>query len=108
MTHVQDHDEAQIETALRIAGAEDYSDRGESGVITVTGLFASTIMREHMPDTESRTQRGLNDQAVRISRGSQLEVWCNGYYIEGRGVRDLIHRSVRNIRRSSDATIKNS
>lgn len=90
-------DDTDIQAALRIVGAEDYSDGGGSGEITVSGPFAATIVREHMPDDESRKMRGLENAPVRISRYSHLELWCNGYYIEGRGVRGLIHRSVRSV-----------
>ncbi|MHC2876598.1 hypothetical protein [Ralstonia sp. 121560039-2] len=86
---------ADVDRALRIVGAEDFSDEGQSGVVTVSGDFASAIVGELASDPEARRRMGLDDQPVRISRMGGLEVWCNGFYIEGRGVRGVVHRAAR-------------
>lgn len=88
----------EINQALRIVGAEDFSDDGESGVVTVSGLFAAAIVGELASSSEARRRLGLEGQPVRVSRMGGLEVWCNGFYMEGRGVRSVVHRAARAVR----------
>ncbi len=92
--------EREIDEALRIAGAEDYSDTGGHGGIEVQGVFANAIMAELLPAPEAREQFCVVDQPVRISRECGLEAWCNGFYVEGRGVRGAVHRAARAVRGS--------
>ena len=68
-----------VAQALRIVGAEDFSDDGQSGVVTVSGDFASAIMGQLASDPDARRRMGLDDQPVRISRMGGLEIWCNGF-----------------------------
>ena len=101
--------QADVSHALRIVGAEDFSDDGQSGVVTVSGDFASAIMGQLASDPEARRRMGLDDQPVRISRMGGLEICCNGFDIEGRGVRAVVHRaarSVMNCARLSTGTLK--
>lgn len=86
-----------IDRALRIVGAEDFSDDGQAGVVTVSGAFASAIIVEMASDPEARRRLGLDDQPVRISRMGGLEIWCNGFYLEGRSVRGVVHSAWRTV-----------
>lgn len=62
------------------------------------GVFAEEIMRQQMPDLESRKQYGITGHPVEISRsGGKLQAWCNGFYVEGSGVRRLVHAAARNV-----------
>jgi hypothetical protein len=90
-------DQIEIGTALSIVGAEDFSNDGQMGHIEVHGVLANAIMTAHFPDEEVRKFRGLIDQPVRVSRSGHLEIWCNGFYVEGKGVRGLVHRAVREL-----------
>ena len=90
-------DNLQVEIALRIVGPEDFSSDGESGSLVIEGEFANAIVNEIWNSPEYRLRHGLNDQPVRLSRLGGLEIWCNGAYTEGRGVRGIIHRAVRTL-----------
>ncbi|WP_242560015.1 MULTISPECIES: hypothetical protein [Pandoraea] len=87
--------EMQVDRALQIVGAEDLSDDGVSGVVTVDGLFAAEVIAAMVSDPDARKRLGLDGQPVRISRMGGLEIWCNGFYMEGKGVRSVIHRAAR-------------
>lgn len=86
-----------IAAALLIVGAEDFSDDGTPGVVVVEGAFANAIMAEQLRNPDARQKFDVIDKPVRISRTSQLEVWCNGFYVEGSGVRGLVHRAARTV-----------
>lgn len=87
---------AQIKLALLIVGAEDGSTYGQDGKVEFNGPFAEEIMRQHFPEIETREQFGVAGHPVQVSRSAgRLEVWCNGFYIEGSGVRPLVHRAAR-------------
>ena len=91
----------QIESALRIVGPEDFSADGESGRMTIEGEFAAAVVAEIWDNPEYRRAMGLEGQPVRLSRLGGLEIWVNGAYTEGRGVRGIIHRAARNLQRQS-------
>lgn len=87
---------AQIEMALLIVGAEDGSNYGQEGKVEFNGPFADEIMRQHFPEADARVQFGVEGQPVQVKRSAgRLEVWCNGFYVEGSGVRSLVHRAAR-------------
>lgn len=86
-----------IERALRIVGPEDFSADGESGSLTIEGEFAAAVLSEIWNNPEYRRRQGLDGQAVRLSRLGGLEIWCNGAYMEGRGVRAVVHRAAKKI-----------
>lgn len=88
----------EVDRALCIVGAEDFSADGESGVVEVSGPFAVAIVSELAFDSSTRRRMGLDGQPVRISRVGSLEIWCNGFYMEGRGVRGVVHRAARAMR----------
>jgi hypothetical protein len=90
------HD-SDIHAVLRSVGAEDFSDDGESGVVTVEGAFAAAIVAEIGMDSRARTRMGLTGHPVRISRMGGLEIWCNGFYLEGKGVRRVVLRATRDL-----------
>jgi hypothetical protein len=83
---------AEVKQALHIVGTEDFSNVGENGTITVTGEFATAIL-DNIFTGPSRAL--YNDLPVRISRMGRLEIRCNGFYVEGRGVREVVHRAAR-------------
>lgn len=87
----------EIASALEIVGAEDFSDDGRYGSITVHGAFANAIISEQLDSLETRKRFGVEGEPVRISRMGRLEVWCNGFYVEGRGVRKLVHDAARKL-----------
>lgn len=96
---------AQIEMALLIVGAEDGSNYGQDGKVEFNGPFAYEIMRQHFPETETRVQFGLEGQPVQVNRSAgRLEVWCNGFHVEGSCVRSLVHRAARQFLGRSSAS----
>lgn len=86
-----------IEKALDIAGSEDSTTDGSYDTISITGHFADAIAEVIFPDKEARDRFGLLGEPMRISRGGPLEVWCNGFYIEGSQVRRIVHEAARRI-----------
>jgi hypothetical protein len=84
------HD-SDIHAVLRIVGADDFSDDGESGEVTVEGVFAAAIVAEIGMDSRAPTRMGLTGHPVRISRMGGLEIWCNGRRSQ-RGARPSVHR----------------
>lgn len=86
-----------IEKALDIVGSEDSSTFGSYGAVSFTGHFADAIAEVIFPDKEARDRFGLLGEPMRISRGGPLEVWCNGFYIEGSQVRRFVHEAARRI-----------
>jgi hypothetical protein len=93
----------QFETALCIVGPEDFSSDGESGSLVIEGEFATAIVQEIWNSPDYRRRHGLNGQPVRLSRLGGLEIWCNGAYTEGRGVRGIIHRAVRTLQHKAQS-----
>ncbi len=87
----------EVDQALRIVGAADFSDAGKSGVLTVVGGFAAALIGQMVSDPEARRRLGLDGEPVRVSRMGSLELWCNGFYMEGRGVRGVVHRAARTV-----------
>lgn len=81
----------QSEELLRIVGAEDFSDDGFEGQVTVQGPLGDEIMKSLVPAHFS----SFEGKPVRVSRCGGLEIWCEGWYMEGRGVRRVVHASVR-------------
>jgi hypothetical protein len=96
-----------IEKALDIVGPEDFSEDGVYGVVTFEGQFAKAIAEVIFPDKEARDRFGLLGQPVRVSRSGGLEIWCNGFYIEGKPVRRIIHEAARRILHERGFRIKN-
>lgn len=86
-----------VATALEIVGAEDLSDDGRQDSITVHGAFANAIISEQLQTLEARERSGVEGEPIRISRGGHLEIWCNGFYVEGSGVRRLVHTAARKV-----------
>lgn len=86
-----------IAKALAIVGNEDGTGAGVDGSVIVQGEFASAIMRVQMPCIEARNRFGVLDRPVEVSRLGKLEVWCRGFYVEGRGVRRLVHQAAREV-----------
>lgn len=84
----------QIEKALRICGAKDYSDNGEQASVILTGDFAKAVITRWFTSEQHRETQGLDGEPIRLSRSGHLEVWCNGVYTEGQGIRNLIHDAV--------------
>lgn len=89
MPHLQEHS-AEL---LRIVGAEDFSDDGAEGRITVQGPLGDEIMKSLVPAHFAC----FVGKPVRVSRCGGLEIWCEGWYMEGRGVRHVVHAAVRNV-----------
>lgn len=87
----------QLEHALRIVGPEDFSSDGEEGRIVIEGEFAAAIVEQIWDNPDYRKMQGLDNQPVRLSRLGGLEIWVNGAYTEGRGVRGVIHRAARTL-----------
>jgi hypothetical protein len=94
---------AQVENALRIVGPEDFSSDGESGQLMIEGEFAAAVVAEIWDNPEYRRAMGLDGQPVRLSRLGGLEIWVNGAYTEGRGVRGVIHRAARTVQGRAQA-----
>ena len=86
-----------IEATLRIVGAEDCSDDGCAGVIVIHGAFANAIVSEQLQTLDARTRFGVEGEPVRVSRYGHLEFWCNGFYMEGPGVRSVVHNAARKV-----------
>lgn len=76
---------------LRIVGAEDFSDDGAEGSVTVQGALGDEIMKAVVPAHFSC----FEGKPVRVSRCGGLEIWCEGWYMEGKGVRRVVHSAVR-------------
>lgn len=85
----------ELNQALAIVGAEDFSTDGVNGLMTIKGEFAHAIIKalRFAPEYEQR----LLDKPVRLSRNGQLEIWCDGWYTEGSGCRRIIHAAVRSL-----------
>ncbi|WHS57681.1 hypothetical protein [Pseudomonas sp. G2-4] len=90
-----DADLKVVQKALAIAGPEDFTSDGGSGVVTVYGEFADSILRAKFPNDDARARLGLKGRPVRIARGSHLEIWCDGFYMEGAQVRGIVHRAAQ-------------
>jgi hypothetical protein len=84
-----------IDMALRIVGAEDLSDDGEHGTVTLRGHFASAIL-DVMYKSKERRDMFKNDD-VRLFRSGRLEINVDGDYWEGSAVRSVIHKAARSI-----------
>jgi hypothetical protein len=95
-----------IEKALDIVGSENSTTDGSYDTISITGHFADAIAEVIFPDKEARDRFGLLGEPMRISRGGPLEVWCNGFYIEGSQVRRIIHEAARRVGHVRDFRIK--
>lgn len=76
---------------LRIVGEEDFTDDGSEGCTTVQGPLGDEIMKALVPANFSC----FKGKPVRVSRCGGLEIWCEGWYMEGRGVRRVVHAAVR-------------
>lgn len=85
---------AFVQELKRIIGNEDGTG-GETGTTTVSGFLARCIIAELAVDPASPLHSVIWDHEVRISRSDHLELWVNGWYTEGRGVRDIVHAAMR-------------
>jgi hypothetical protein len=83
------------QAALMIVGDEYGATNGRQSSMTVTGDFATAIMTAHLDSEQGRMALGIHQQPVEIRRGAVLEIWCNGFYVEGSGVRRIVHSAVR-------------
>jgi len=89
--------ESQMERALKIVGPEDFASDGETGSLLIEGAFATAIIEDVWSSPEFQVRNGLVGQPVKLMRNGGLEISCHGLYVEGRGVRSIIHRVVRNL-----------
>lgn len=83
----------QIVAALAIAGPEDFSADGQEGVLEATGVFAQAII-DSLGFSAQHAVR-FKGHPVRVSRMGMLELWCDGWYMEGRGIRRVVHQASR-------------
>lgn len=82
----------QVSRLLYIVGTEDGTDKGAEGRITVEGALGREIMKEVQP----LRAHWFDGKPVRVSReGGKLEICCDGWYLEGRGVRAVVHTAIR-------------
>jgi hypothetical protein len=88
----------QVNKALEIVGPEDFSADGVQDRVEITGDFANAIIDSLnlVPDFSQR----LRHYPIRLSRFGVLEIWINGWYSEGSGVRRIVHEAVRRLNRS--------
>ena len=84
---------SNIKEALEIVGAEDFSDDGKTGWVELTGEDAAAIITAM--DRAPSHKHYLEGHPFKLSRNGGLELWCNGWYSEGRGVRGIIHRAAK-------------
>lgn len=87
-------DATQAATLLALVGAEDFSDVGVEGVTTVQGPLGDALIQQAVPQW---IQPSFMGKPVRVSRMGGLEIWCEGWYMEGRGVRRAVHAAVRSL-----------
>lgn len=85
----------EIEKALAIVGAEDFSTNGVYGVIEVKGSFAQAIAEEICDSQEGRIRLGLEGKSLNVLRQGLLEINCPGFYTQGKAVRGIVHRAAR-------------
>ena len=85
----------QIKKALEIVGPEDFSADGVQESVEITGHFSDAIIEslDLRPDFSQR----LRHHPIRLSRFGVLEIWINGWYSEGRGVRRIVHEAIRRL-----------
>ncbi|AYG47813.1 hypothetical protein DV532_26380 (plasmid) [Pseudomonas sp. Leaf58] len=95
---------SDIEKALRISGPEDFSYDGEGGVIYITGHYAEAIIDQMHGCLQYRDY--FKGKEVRVRRGSGLEVWCDGVYVEAQPVRRILHAAARQIGRQYGFNLK--
>ena len=79
----------QINKALAIAGPADFSADGVDGSVHIDGVFAEAVIDalRLVPEFTAR----FRGQVVRLSRYGVLEIWIDGWYTEGSGVRRIVH-----------------
>jgi hypothetical protein len=94
-------DQREIDNALVIVGDEHFTTYGTQGSIEVRGALANAIMTAYEPSETKRKAQGLIDQPVKISRGSQLDVWCTGMHLQDIDARRLVHCAVNQLQAPS-------
>ncbi|MHD0644440.1 hypothetical protein ACYPKM_02235 [Pseudomonas aeruginosa] len=80
----------QLLKAIEIVGSRDFSIEGECGQVEMTGELAKTVIISWFENAEFRRDHGLDGAPIKLSRNGHLEIWCNGIYFEGTGVRTLM------------------
>jgi hypothetical protein len=83
-----------VQELLRIVGNEDGTG-GEFGTTEVSGFLARCIVLELGAHPHSLLHGVTWDHPVRVSRAGHLELWVNGFYTEGKGVRKIVHNAIR-------------
>jgi hypothetical protein len=94
---IENGEREAIDAALRIVGAEDFSDDGCSGEVVVHGAFANAIISEQLQSLETRKRFGVEGEPVQVRRYGHLEFRCNGFWVEGTGVRRIVHSAARKV-----------
>jgi len=84
-------DRQLLEELRRIAGEVDGSG-GENGSVVAVGRVADALVDSFgLSDSFLSALRG---RPVRVRRSGGLEIWVNGFYIEGRGVRAVVAKAI--------------
>lgn len=85
----------QINQALAISGPEDFSADGVDGRVDIDGAFADAVI-DSLGLAPEFTKR-FSGKPVRLSRYGVLEIWVDGWYTEGSGVRKIVHTAARRL-----------
>jgi len=83
----------QLKKALAIAGPEDFSEDGADGRVDIEGAFADAVI-DSLGLVPEFTER-FRGKPVCLSRYGVLEIWIDGWYTEGSGVRKIVHAAAR-------------
>lgn len=93
----------QIQKAIAICGPRDLSRDGENGNVEITGEFAAFVISRWFNNPDYRKMHSMDGAPIRLSRSGHLELWCQGVYTEGSGVRGIIHDAIVNLNASHAA-----
>lgn len=79
---------------LRLIAGNVNGAAGAQGQVIVEGKIADALVSALNFSEDSLLRRGLRGQPVKVFRSNHLELWVNGFYSEGSGVREIVDRAL--------------